>query len=137
LLPTAPRGNTALLDAIGQTLNTVGARLSKTPEAERPGKVIVVILTDGMENASKEFSAARVKEMITEQHGKYSWEFVYLGANQDAFKVGNSYGIANSIGYAGTHKGTSQSYATVSSLLGSYRQSGKVVVPDSSSDEKN
>ena len=59
-----PRGTTALLDASGRTINTIGERLDKMPEAERPGKVIVSILTDGLENASQEFSRQQVFEMI-------------------------------------------------------------------------
>ena len=101
------RGMTALLDAIGKTVNSIGSRLSNTPEEERPDKVIFVITTDGLENASKEFNKKTVKEMIEHQQDKYSWTFMFLGANMDAVDEAASLGIntdfaktytANSIG---------------------------------------
>ena len=87
------RGMTALLDAIGKTINDVGMRLSNTPEAMRPNKVIVVIITDGLENASQEFSYEQVKKMIAHQTEKYAWEFIFLGANIDVAKEGRKLGI--------------------------------------------
>lgn len=84
-----PRGMTALHDAICKTVKQVGERLAKTPENERPENVIVVIVTDGMENDSKEFKLRDVKRICDHQQTKYNWKFIYLGANQDAFEVGN------------------------------------------------
>lgn len=89
-----PRGMTALLDAVGRTINETGDRLSKMPEDQRPGLVVVLIVTDGMENSSKEFTKARVKEMIERQQNEYQWKFSFLGANQDAFGEAASLGIA-------------------------------------------
>ncbi len=80
-----PDGTTALLDAVGRTIDDVGKALANTPEAERPGKVIFAILTDGLENASKDYTRPRIYEMIREQRAKYAWEFLFLAANQDAF----------------------------------------------------
>lgn len=88
-----PRGKTALYDAVGRTINEVGARLAATPEADRPGLVAFAILTDGLENASREFTAARVSAMIDHQRTKYNWQFTYLGANQDAFAVADAMAI--------------------------------------------
>lgn len=79
-----PRGSTALLDAIGRTIDELGAKLAATPEAERPGQVIVAILTDGMENASSRFTWRRVAASIRHQTDVYEWQFLFLGANQDA-----------------------------------------------------
>ena len=90
-----PRGTTALLDAIGRTIKTIGERLDKTPEPERTGKVIVAILNDGLENASQEFKPKQIRSMIEHQREKYAWEFIYLGANQDAIMVGETMGIAS------------------------------------------
>lgn len=87
------RGMTALLDAIGKTINSIGNRLSATPEDERPDKVIFVITTDGFENASVEFTKSAVKEMIEHQQSKYSWIFMFLGANMDAVGEAASLGI--------------------------------------------
>lgn len=72
------RGMTALLDAVGDTITNVGAKLASTKEKVRPGKVIVLIITDGEENASKRYNAAKIQAMITEQKTKYSWEFLFM-----------------------------------------------------------
>jgi uncharacterized protein YegL len=88
-----PRGTTALLDAIGRTIAAVGERLAATPEPERPGKVIVAILTDGLENASREYTHERISEMIRHQREEYAWEFVFLAANQDAIAAAVSLSI--------------------------------------------
>lgn len=86
-----PRGLTALYDAMNNTIVIVGADL--TAMTDRPGKVIMVILTDGEENASKNTSRSKVMKMVKEQQEKYSWEFMFLGANQDAIGNGASLGI--------------------------------------------
>ena len=88
------RGMTALLDAIGKTINTVGERLNKTNEDDKPSKVIFVITTDGQENSSKEFTQSKVKEMIEHQTNNYSWQFMFLGANIDAVSTAQSFGIS-------------------------------------------
>lgn len=79
-----PRGSTALLDAIGRTIDELGAKLAAIPEPERPGQVIVAILTDGMENASTCFSWRQISTRIRHQTEAYQWKFLFLGANQDA-----------------------------------------------------
>ncbi len=118
-----PRGTTALLDAIGRTVNAIGAQLAALPESERPSKVIVVILTDGMENVSKEFTRPQIKEMIKHQEEIYSWEFVYRGANQDAFAVGSGLGMRkeNIASFASTGVGTRRAFETANKLTRSYR----------------
>jgi uncharacterized protein YegL len=88
-----PRGSTALLDAIGRTIDELGAELAATPEADRPSKVIIAILTDGEENASARYSMADINQRITHQTEKYSWEFLFLGANQDAIATAAQLGI--------------------------------------------
>lgn len=88
-----PRGTTALLDAVGRAILSTGTRLSNMPETYRPSKVMFVIITDGFENASTEFTNSRIKEMISHQGAKYNWQFVFLGANQDSFATGGSFGI--------------------------------------------
>lgn len=88
-----PRGSTALLDAIGRAITETGERLSAMDEADRPGLVVFVIVTDGGENASNEFTRAAIKEMIERQQNEYSWKFTFLGANQDAFGEAASLGI--------------------------------------------
>jgi uncharacterized protein YegL len=87
------RGCTALLDAVGSTILTVGNRLAMRNEEQRPGKIIFVITTDGMENASREFTYEKVKELIKHQQEKYSWEFIFMGANIDTAKEADRIGI--------------------------------------------
>jgi hypothetical protein len=91
-----PRGMTPLLDAVGQTIVATGERLAGMPESERPGRVLFVIITDGLENASREYSKAQVKHLVERQRGRYSWQFLYLGANVDAFAEAGAMGIAQS-----------------------------------------
>lgn len=88
-----PRGLTPLLDAQGKTINELGSELEALPESERPNKVIVVTITDGVENASREFTRQKIKAMIKHQTEVYGWDFVYIGANQDAVAVGQTLGI--------------------------------------------
>lgn len=122
------RGTTALLDAVGKTITEVGNRLSNTPEEERPEKVMVIITTDGAENASKEYTKSKVKEMIEEQTNKYSWVFMFLGANIDAVSEAQSIGI--SACHAHTHGWSSQGvesvYTTMSNVAKGYRGTGKI-----------
>lgn len=89
-----PRGGTALLDAVGRAVNETGERLAKMPEADRPGLVVVVVMTDGHENSSREFTKAQIKQMIEHQQQTYNWQFIFLGANQDAFAESGALGIA-------------------------------------------
>ena len=118
-----PRGTTALLDAIGRTINTVGERLDRTPEPERPGKVIIAILTDGLENASQEFKRKEIFKMIKRQREVYSWEFIFLGAKQDAISTGAKMGIpiANAVTFSEAPGGTAQAFDAVSRVAASYR----------------
>jgi uncharacterized protein YegL len=89
-----PRGNTALLDAIGRTIDDLGQKLAATADAERPTKVIVAILTDGEENSSRRFTIHDISQRITHQSEAYQWEFLFLGANQDAIATAAHMGIS-------------------------------------------
>ncbi len=89
------RGSTALLDAIGRTISEVGVRLAATDESQRPGRVIVVVVTDGYENASREYNGERIKDMISHQTAKYNWDFIFLGATQAAVTAAVHIGIFN------------------------------------------
>jgi hypothetical protein len=88
-----PRGTTALLDAIGRTIEDMGRRLDKMPESERPARVLVAILTDGLENASKDYTREKINSMIAHQREVYSWEFLFLAANQNAIQEGSKIGV--------------------------------------------
>jgi hypothetical protein len=101
-LDLRPRNMTALHDAMGRLITDAGAKLAALPEDQRPGTVIVAIMTDGLENASKEWHAPAIKSLVETQTTQYSWEFLYMGADQDAVEVGAGLGIAaaNSITYS-------------------------------------
>lgn len=88
------RGSTALLDAVGRTIDAAGLRYSRMLESDRPSKVIFAITTDGMENASREYTLERVKNLIEQKKEKYGWEFLFFGANIDAFGAARSMGIS-------------------------------------------
>ena len=93
---------TALHDAIGRLVTDAGAELAALPEERRPGTVIVAIMTDGLENASKEWTGAAIKALVEQQTTQWGWQFMYMGADQDAVEVGTSLGVpaAQSMTYA-------------------------------------
>lgn len=123
-----PRGMTALLDSIGRTVDDVGKRLVGTPEEERPSKILIIILTDGMENASKDYTRSKINKMITHQKKKYSWEFLFLAANQDAISEGCSIGISGNCcsNYASTGVGLSGCFGSINCATTSYRTSNNI-----------
>jgi hypothetical protein len=122
-----PRGSTALLDAQGRTIVELGRELAALPEQERPSKVIVVTLTDGMENASKEFSLDKIGEMTRAQRDKFNWDFVFLGANQDAIATAAAMSIPlpSAMSYSTSKAGIAATMAAVSHYVGAAR-GGKV-----------
>ena len=90
-----PSGFTALYDAIGQAIHETDKQLSALPEKERPDKVMVVIITDGEENASKEFSATAIKSTISTHEELLHWSFIFLGSGLSDFKDAEAIGIKN------------------------------------------
>lgn len=138
-LTYTPRGSTALYDAIGTTLNKLGARIANMQENDRPEKVVFVILTDGEENSSKEFNASNVSEMITHQREKYKWEFIFLGANQDAIISAKTLGInaANAMSYSSTGVGTQAAVEDMSSNVRGYRTGATMDAAFSVSQQQN
>jgi len=119
-------GGTALLDALGTTIDSVGERLSNMPEEERPSKVLFLIITDGEENSSTMFSHKDIKEKITHQKDVYNWDFVFMGANLDAIMAGESIGIVPNmtLNYSATPMGTRSLYDNVSKSVTRYRSGG-------------
>lgn len=120
------RGLTALLDAIGKTINSVGNRLNNTKENNRPDKVVFVITTDGYENASKEFTKQKIKDMIEHQTNKYNWTFLFFGATIDAIDVATSYGINFATNYSPNPSGIVSLYNTVCDTVSDYRSTGTI-----------
>lgn len=118
----SPRGLTALYDAIGKTINTVRDKHKKLPKNQRPSKVLVAIVTDGLENDSKEYTKKDINK-LTKEMQKKDWQFIYLAANQDAFAEGVSIGVSagNTLNYKNTKKGNKVMFDTLASTTAMYR----------------
>lgn len=116
-----PRGMTAMYDAIGKGIHELGEKLAKLPEEKRPGRVVFVIITDGQENASREFNLAQIKGLVERQTKQYNWQFTFLGAGQDAVLTGTS--MAISAGNSATFTGGNVrcAFMAASHSIGSYR----------------
>ncbi|MBR7831334.1 hypothetical protein KDK95_33830 [Actinospica sp. MGRD01-02] len=114
-----PRGGTALLDAIGFAFAQEGEWLASLAEHDRPGAVIAVIATDGMENASREYKRPQIQEIITHQQDVYGWQTLLIGANMDAVQVATSYGIPaqHALTFRASPAGTASSLAAVSNAM--------------------
>jgi len=117
------RGATALLDAVGKSINKINAVQKNTAEEFRAEKVLFVITTDGMENASKEFSYNKVKSMVEAQK-ELGWEFIFLGANIDAVEVASQFGIAanRAQSFHNDSQGIAQNFASLAGAVSQMRQ---------------
>jgi hypothetical protein len=134
-----PRGNTALLDAIGKTVNELGYELARMPEYQRPGKVVVMIVSDGAENKSREFSRDQIARMIQLQRDVYQWQFMYLGSNQDAITVAGAMNIPQNFAstYAPTRGGTMSAFVGMSANVSAYRATGQSRSMDFSAEQRS
>lgn len=121
-------GSTALLDAIGITIQKLISVQRNTAKEYRAEKVMFVIITDGEENASREFTADKVKAMIEHEREKYGWEFVFLGANIDAVETAGRFGIAadRAVDYVPDSAGTELNFHAMSEAVASFRAVGAV-----------
>ena len=119
------RGQTALLDAVGKTINKIGDVQKNTAEEYRAGKVLFVITTDGMENASRKFGYGKIKKMIEKQKSKHNWEFIFLGANIDAVEVAGNFGISadRAQNFHNDSAGIRTNFRELSMTIGAYRKS--------------
>lgn len=118
-----PEGWTALNDAMGVSITKAGIRFAMMDESRRPEKVIFVIITDGQENKSTEFTREAVAKLVETQSTEFSWQFVYLGANQNAVQEAKHYGInaANAMTYAPIQGGVRAAAQSLSCNIGAYR----------------
>lgn len=121
-------GTTALLDAVGSTIHKIGTAQKNTAEDYRAEKVMFVIITDGEENASRSYSAKRVKEMIQRQKECYGWEFIFLGANIDAVETAGRFGIDadRAVDYVPDAAGTELNFRVMSETVAAFREFGAV-----------
>jgi uncharacterized protein YegL len=109
-------GSTALNDAIGETINNISSKFKKIKKLFKPDNVIFVIITDGHENASKEYATKDIKKMISKKSEK-NWKFIYLGANVDSFSEASSIGINIYSNYSNDSRGINSAYMTMSSCV--------------------
>jgi uncharacterized protein YegL len=128
-----PSGTTALLDAVGRAVTDINERLDKSCPTcgcgeKNNSKVIMGILTDGLENASQDFTKKKINELINLHEKEHSWEFLFLAANQDAIKEGGGLGInaTKAMNYNFNKKGIRKSYMTASRAMKQYRLSGDI-----------
>ena len=130
-------GMTPLYDGIGRAITRTGNLLAELDEIDRPSKVIVAIMTDGGENSSRTYTLAKIKEMIEHQEKKYNWQFLFMGANQDAVLTAGSMGISfdKSITYAANNLGAENLMKSFSKSVSNYR-SGAVGQAMFDSDDK-
>ena len=112
---------TALLDAGGRASTETGDRLGKMAEHDRPGLVVLVIITDGHENSSHEFTRPQIRSMIELQQKTYNWQFTFLGANQDAFAEAGALGIAPSASANYATRSATSAFAGASANVGRMR----------------
>ena len=121
-------GSTALLDAIGKTIHKIGAVQKNTTEDYRAEKVMFVIITDGEENASRNYSSMQIREMIQRQKERYDWEFIFLGANIDAVETAGRFGIDadRAVDYVPDGEGTELNYRMMSETVATFRECGAV-----------
>lgn len=118
-----PRGGTPLLDAVGRGIVALGEHLKDLPESKRPGKVVFVIQTDGAENMSREYTRTKIAEMVKHQTDRYQWQFLFLGANQDAILTGAGLGISSSqcMSFAASSTGTQNVMRSTTQNVKKYR----------------
>lgn len=122
------RGCTALLDAMGGAIHHIGNVHKYARNEDVPEHTIFVITTDGMENASTQYSAAKVRTMVERQKEKYGWEFLFLGANMDAIATAKDFGIEEdkAVEYRSDDVGTRLNYAVMSEAICEFRTKGTV-----------
>ena len=122
------RGSTALLDAIGRGIKKIGNVQKYTPEDFRADKVIFIITTDGMENASREYSYESIKKMVERQKEMYNWEFIFLGANIDALETAERFGIRRdrAANYHSDGKGTRMNYDVLGEAISNLRTNSEI-----------
>ena len=119
------RGSTALLDAIGRTVGKLENAQRNTAEPERAEKVMVVIITDGMENASREYGYDKVRQMVERMQKEFDWQFLFLGANMDAIQTASRFGVAPAMAttYHADSEGVNLNFAVLSETVSAVRAS--------------
>ncbi|BAQ11172.1 von Willebrand factor type a [Bacillus sp. OxB-1] len=122
------RGTTALLDAIGKTILRISHAEEQAAEGKHAGNVLFVITTDGLENASREFTYEKIRELIDVHKSKRGWEFIFLGANIDAIATANQFGIPKdrAANFHADGEGTELNYDVISETISSFREHSEI-----------
>lgn len=121
-----PRGMTALFDAVGKTVQSQGERFAQLPEAERPQRVVLLIITDGLENASRDWAGDRVRALLERQQNEWKWAVTFLGCGIDAIKGATQVGVPAfaALNVAPDPKSIRASFDSAGAVMTSYRHSG-------------
>lgn len=125
-----PRGSTALNDSLARLIHETGEKLAGMHESDRPDRVLFLILTDGEENASIEYSKDAVRKLIEHQEFVYKWQFVYIGANQDSFAESADRGIQHAMNFSADAEGVSAMFSKVSMSTSNFRLQGDFAFDD-------
>ena len=121
-------GTTALLDAVGRTIYKIDNAQKHTAEEYRAEQIMFVIITDGEENSSREYSAKSIKDLIKQKKEKDAWEFVFLAANIDAVETAGKYGISadRAVDYLADSEGTELIFKVMSNAVAAFREAGRI-----------
>lgn len=119
-----PRGNTALLDAVGRCITEVGEELAAMSEDDRPEHVVFVVQTDGQENSSRDWKLDALKAKIEEQTNRWKWQFVFLGMGPDTYAQGMQMGMQNVTRSAQAGASYHAAYANTSDAVKGFRSTG-------------
>ncbi len=125
-----PRGSTGLLDAIGRSINDVASRIKKAPRIDRPERVIMIVITDGHENASREFRHDTITEMLKKQREDHKWEVLFIGADESSVKDASHIGLGMTRGAGGQSVSSTVSLSGVACNLGctyNYQNAGTIL----------
>ncbi|MGA5541271.1 VWA domain-containing protein [Mycobacterium sp. NPDC051198] len=139
-LELSPRGRTALLDSMGKLITDTAAEIDGLPEEDKPGTVVVAIMTDGHENASVEWQRPAIKALVEQQTNDHGWEFLYMGADQDAVEVGASLGVKAEQAVTYGRGKSREAWAAASGNVRTYRgakvANPNAVMPEFSDDQR-
>ena len=119
-----PRGSTPLLDVMGMGMNDLEWQIAQMPQDTRPERVVMVVVTDGQENASREFRKDQIERMIRRHQDVDVWQFIFLSADLTSIMDAHDYGIArdSTMAFIKTPRGNAQMWASTSDRLSEYRQ---------------
>lgn len=125
-----PQGYTALYDAMGAMINNLGLKLAQMPESERPSKVLIIVITDGLENASRKFNQKQIAEMVQHQRDVYKWQFLFLGADQDSILTAKEMGfdLSSVYNFSAVPDKVNDVWTSTSKGITSYRSQSKSIV---------